>query len=188
LRFVVLNTGFAQVAVSVGVQQIYDNNIFLESTDKSTLDILSETLTPEELGSLDLRRIDGDPNDDFITFPYIGVSGPIEIFEHIKSAAELKAGVYVFANESYENRFILDSNVKVSLEETILPEPFYLDLLSTISSRSNDIPSQKEQQLDNQKHILLHLMLVYQDGSLCHAQIYRLVILLRGMIFRRVFI
>lgn len=130
----------AQVAISAGVTEIYDDNIFLED-DKGVPPpfVIDDDLGDPNLVITPPEQANGDPNDDLITNVYIGASGAIPIGPAVKASAEGKVGGLIFSDNSDESRLTLDSLVKMATERSFLPEPFGAELSSRVESRSNDV-------------------------------------------------
>ena len=130
----------AQVAISAGVTEIYDDNIYLED-DKG---VPPPFVVDDDLGDPSViinppEQADGDPNDDLITNVYIGASGVIPLTPALKTSAEGKVGGLIFSDASDESRLTLDSLVKMATEKSFLPDPFGVELSSRVESRSNDV-------------------------------------------------
>ena len=127
--------GSAQVALTVGVEEIYDQNIYLEN-DNARLDLPAD-LDPADAEAL--KPYNGDPDDDFITNVYLAASGSIPLTKYLKTAAEGRLGTMFFADNSDEDRLTLDSLIDVTSEESLLPKPWFFKLTSDFSSQSADI-------------------------------------------------
>jgi hypothetical protein len=130
----------AQVVISTGVQEVYDDNIFLED-DKGTPPpfVLDSQLGTPGSTFIPPKQVNGDPDDDFITNLYVGVSGPIPLSPHIKSAGEVKVGGLIFADNSNQDRMTLDSTLSFATEKTLLPDPYYVEVQNTVRSQASDI-------------------------------------------------
>ena len=126
----------AQVAVSVGVEEIYDTNIYLENSGKPR-PIPTEVSAQGDSANLD--PYDGDLNDDFITNVYITASGLVEATKYLKIPSEIRFGNLFFASQSDETRLILDSNLSAESTEELLPKPWHFKLGSVFSSQSANI-------------------------------------------------
>lgn len=131
----------AQVSVSVGVQEIYDDNIFLEDDGGLTAGALQAQQNAEAAGEPFEIPVDadGETNDDLITHAYVGLSSAKQLGDVAKLAAEGRVGAYVFNDESDENRLSLDTLLRLDASDAWLPKPLALSLASIISSGSNDI-------------------------------------------------
>ncbi len=142
LAAVSATTAEAQVVVTVGVQEVYDDNIFLEN-DKGTPPpiVVDPSLADPGLLLEPPTEVNGDPDDDFITNAFIGLSGAIPISPHVKTAAEGKFGVIIFADNDDENRLTADAVFTISAEPSLVPAPYYVDGRVAIESKQNDISS-----------------------------------------------
>ena len=133
----------AQIAISLEVQQVYDDNIFLED-DIGMLSPESEAALaalPEEQRDaiLNLEKQNGDPDSDFITLANIGLNGALNLGDVAQIGIDTGAGVAIFSDFDDENRFLLDSLIKLSLKEELLPRPFAFSVASEFRSGSNNI-------------------------------------------------
>ena len=126
---------FAQVAISATVEEIYDDNIFLE--DDEGLPEL--TGLPPELAALITKDNDGDPDSDFITHGVLSISGAIPLSRHFKTAAEARVGAFIFAEESEESRATVDSILDIEPGPSILPEPFAASFRSALQAGVSDV-------------------------------------------------
>lgn len=130
----------AQVAITLGVQEIYDDNIYLEDDSNSLPEILSNPLTrPEEITDEDIERLDGDPNSDFITASTLALSFAIPTGKFLKTGAQGTVGSLMFADKNSENRITLDSNVLIESTKELLGETMFFNLSSEFDSQSNTI-------------------------------------------------
>lgn len=148
-------TASAQVAISVGVQEVYDDNIYLEDDGGVPPPIVIDDQITDPTFVLDPpKQVDGDPNEDFLTNLYVSLSGGIPISPHVKTSAEGKVGAIIFGRESEESRFTLDTFLRMQTEETLLPKPFSAALQSKIESRANDVTDAKGTATEqSQQHI-----------------------------------
>lgn len=128
-------SGAAQVVYSLGVQEVYDDNIFLESGQTPKLPPAGSESTPFVL----TPDTDGLTNDDMITNISIGVSGALPISPHVKSSAGVKTGFLIFAEEDSENRMTLDTALEFKAEQSLVPDPFDVSLSSRINSGSGRV-------------------------------------------------
>jgi hypothetical protein len=130
----------AQVVISVGVQEIYDDNIYLESdTGFPPPIVIDEDLTDPEVVIDPPTQANGDPDNDLITNAYVSLSGAIPLSPKLKSAAEARVGALLFADYGDESRATLDANLSISTEKGVIPDPFTLTTNHAIKSSSNDI-------------------------------------------------
>lgn len=125
----------AQVALSAGVQEVYDDNVFLEDDQE----VVPPPPQPGQQPIVIPETSDGDPNDDFITHAFLGVSGALPIHPDIRSGIEARGGAMFFADQDDESRFTLDSVIKLESLPSLLPEPFFAEITSDLNSGSNDI-------------------------------------------------
>lgn len=125
----------AQVALSIGAQEVYDDNVFLEDDSEITI----PEPQPGQPAIVVSEANDGDPNDDFITHTFLGASGAIPVYEGVKIGLELKGGAMFFANEDNEGRFTADSVLKIESQPVLLPDPFFFEIVSDLNSGSNDV-------------------------------------------------
>jgi len=130
----------AQVVITAGAQEIYDDNIFLENdTGTPPPIVIDDSLSDPNLNIDPPKQADGDPDSDFITNVYLGFSGAVPLSEKIKTSAEGKVGVLIFADQSDETRFTVDTVLTADSDKTLIPEPFYVNSRVAIQSRSSDI-------------------------------------------------
>ena len=137
------NVALAQVALSFGAQEIYDDNIYLEDDNGA---FTPETLAAFEALPPDQQALvrppvngDGDPDSDFITNLNIGLAGPVALSPHIQMGVDTTFGVLLFGSESDSNRLTLDSTIRIRPDETFLPQPFFVSFASSFSSGAADI-------------------------------------------------
>lgn len=132
----------AQVAISVGVQEIYDDNIFLEDDEGLPPPVVFDSDLVEPGFVLDPpEQADGDPDDDFLTNVYLSLNGTIPISPSIRTSAEGRVGGIFFADHDDESRLTLDTTLRITPEEILLPKPYVAAVQSKIESRANDITS-----------------------------------------------
>jgi hypothetical protein len=122
----------AQVIYSVGTQQVYDTNIFLE--DKK----LSESAPKDANGNL-LEQADGDLNGDFISNPYVSLSGKIPTGSKITAAYTAKVGFILYNENTDQNRAALDGVLSIAPKQEVLPQYVTLAFTNTLSSQANAI-------------------------------------------------
>ncbi len=133
------NQATAQVAVSVGVQEVYDDNIYLEDDREVPIREGIDPITGQPVQIVPQKNVDGKVNDDLISHPYLSISGAPNLTEHLTTSLEGKVGAFFFGEETDENRLTLDTLLDVSAAETLIPQPFYLNLSSSLNSNSQDI-------------------------------------------------
>lgn len=131
-----------ELVITAGVQEMYDDNIYLEDDGGVKLEQLN--LDPNQsadfVNSLP-EQLNGKPNDDLITNLFFGVSGAVPLSSHLKTGAEAKLGALIFSDYSDESRLTLDASFATSAERSLLAEPFYADAKVALQSRANDISS-----------------------------------------------
>lgn len=121
----------AQVVYSIGVQEVYDDNIYLEGDVAPPLPAAgTETGTPFIITD----DFDGEANEDFITNVTLGASSALEFSPHVKSSIGAQLGFLMFADYSDESRMTLDAFFGASSESSLIPDPFRLSLSDRISS------------------------------------------------------
>ncbi len=135
----------AQVAITGGVQQIYDDNIFLENDRRRPApfvsgDTLEQDLQDGTLSTLYSEENDGDPNDDMITNVYLDFATNVE---RIKNVAETnvtgRVGGLFFADQGDQDRLTLDGAIDMTASEHVVPKPLFMTLNGTLTSESNNI-------------------------------------------------
>jgi hypothetical protein len=130
----------AQVAISVGIQELYDDNVYLEDDSRSLPPELSDPNNlPEGTTADSLEPIDGDKNSDFITVPSVSIATALPTGQNIDSALEASLAALIFADRTDESRLAIDSHLTFASSETLLPEPFSVRLSSVLNSQSSDI-------------------------------------------------
>lgn len=122
----------AQTVLTLGAQEIFDDNIYLE--DNKKVDV--STLPPDFILP---EQVNGDPQSDMITNVYLGASGNIPLSSKIKTTADGKIGTLIFADQSDESRLTLDGLLSMDSEKTLIPDPFYISFINAIKSSSNGI-------------------------------------------------
>ena len=132
----------AQTALTVGAQEVYDDNIFLENDKKRAAPFVLDNAIEQDLqdGSLSIvshKENDGNPDEDFITNLFVGISGDFPEFEkYALTTADARVGVLLFADNSDYDRLTLDGSLDLLASEYIIPKPFYLGLNVSSSSES----------------------------------------------------
>ncbi len=130
----------AQVAVSVGVGEIYDDNIYLENDGGlPPIEELQNTFTPQQLEDVQKKPNNRDPDSSFITNPYIALSGAIPLSSYYSTSAEGRASAYIFSEESDNNRINFDTTLKFTANETLIPQPYSLSVASYLRSVSDSV-------------------------------------------------
>ena len=160
----------AQLVISTGVEEVYDDNIFLENDSG----VPPPFVVDSQLGSSNTviippKQVDGTLDDDFITNLYIGFSGPIPLTPYLKSSAEAKVGGIIFADNTDESRMTLDTTLDFQTEKTLLPDPWYAELKNQIQSRANDINSAEGTATRQAQTMVSSLALGVRDVKLAQA-------------------
>ncbi|MFN8389008.1 MAG: hypothetical protein U0136_01810 [Bdellovibrionota bacterium] len=130
----------AQVVISTGIQEIYDDNIFLED-DKGVPPpfVVDSQLGDPNANVIPPKQVNGHPDEDFLTDLYVGVSGAIPLTPALKTSADVKVGAIIFADNSNQSRMTLDSTLDVLTEKSLLPDPYYVEAKNVVQSRASDI-------------------------------------------------
>ncbi|HMO18347.1 MAG TPA: hypothetical protein PKA63_08805 [Oligoflexia bacterium] len=135
----------AQVAITVGAQEIYDDNIFLENKNPRPVPVVFDQQIEEEYDGRALitqypERFDGRTNSDFITNAFIGFSGNLQSLEPaIKNSYDLQLGALLFADNNEQNRFTVDGGLDTSLSNALLPDPYHVGISNRIISSANNL-------------------------------------------------
>lgn len=134
----------AQVSITLGVQTLYDDNIFLEDTKAPPVPVLVNDQLLNEDGSrpapLIFDNFDGKPNSDFISNITLGAAGSLPFLrESIDSSYDITGGAILFSTYSEQDRLILDGDIETSISKLILPEPYYVTLRNSVVSASNNV-------------------------------------------------
>jgi hypothetical protein len=141
--FGVLNTdSSAQVAVSVGAQTFYDDNIFLENGENRPAPIVTNSDLSQSFpaGFTTLKNFDGEEDSDIITNLFTEFSGKLPVLrQSVDSSYNLKLGTVIFADFGEQNRFTIDGQLSTALSKDLIPEPFYLRATNAIQSTSNNL-------------------------------------------------
>jgi hypothetical protein len=134
----------AQVSVTLGVQTIYDDNIFLEDTRPPDVPVLINDQLIGESGEkpdpLRFENFDGKPNDDFITNISAGIAGSLPFLRQtLDSNYDLNAGLLLFSTYSEQDRIVLDGFLETSISDLVLPRPYYFTIRNGIFSTTNNV-------------------------------------------------
>jgi len=134
---------FAQVvSINVGVEELYDDNIFLEDDRPVPTELLAN-LPQETIDQIITKDNDGDPNDSFITHPFVSLEAALPKTSNLSRYSEIKSkvtfGAYIFSSDSDENRLSLDSLISAKTTDTLLPNPWVGSVSSQFLSGSKDI-------------------------------------------------
>ena len=144
--FVVLSTfvvhlaatsdAYAQGVLTVGVEEVFDSNIYLESGD---------TLSPEQ--STDIANanggtvpinLDGQEDDDMITVVSSSYTVASESEEFVGAALDLGVSASVFSDNTDESRMAVDNLLSFKSGDRLIPKPFGATLSSALSSEGGD--------------------------------------------------
>ncbi len=135
----------AQVSITLGVQTVYDDNVFLEDTKPPPVPMLfNDDLIEQSSGGTPRRLVfenfDGKPNSDFLTNITAGAAGSLPFLQQtIDSSYDFTAGVILFNKYSEQDRLILDGELETSLADIILPGPYHFTIRNGIHSTSNNV-------------------------------------------------
>lgn len=125
-----ISNASAQVVYSVGTQQVYDSNIFLESGSRP------EGL-PEDVELFE--EFDGKENSDFISNPYVSMAGRVDLSPKLVTAFSARLGAILFADNSRENRFAVDGMFSITPEEGVLPPHWTFFITEALTSQANAV-------------------------------------------------
>ncbi len=157
----------AQVVISVGIQEIYDDNIFLENDNGTPPPVvIDDQLADPTVDVTPPKEVNGDPDDDFITNPYVAFSGNPMISPHWKTAMEGKVGALIFGENSDETRMTVDTIFTIDSEKSILPDPYYAGSKVAIQSRSADITAAEGTATQQAQTLLADIHLGLRDIQL----------------------
>lgn len=132
----------AQVAVTLGAQTYYDDNIYLENgKDRPAPVTFNDQLGTTTTNSYRaLKNFDGQKDNDFITNLYSQFSGKGGPFQKaIDTNYNLKVGTILFVDNVDQDRLTLDGQMTNSLSKNVLPQPYYLTLRNAVQSNSNNL-------------------------------------------------
>lgn len=129
----------AQVILSGGVNETYDDNIFLETGDGTPPPIVldSQLANPTSSGTVP-EQVDGKKNSDFLTNVTLGASGAPHLMRGIQSTMGATVGGVFFADQTDYDQMTLNTDLTLRSQHELIPEPFYFNLGSQIRSQSND--------------------------------------------------
>lgn len=135
----------AQVAITLGVQEVYDDNVFLENDRRRPAPLVLDDALEADIADGDLSvfysdQADGSPDDDFITNVFIAAATDVP---QLKNYADInldgRIGGLFFADYDDQNRITLDGTVSVLISDLIIPQPYYIEYRSALRSDSGDI-------------------------------------------------
>jgi len=122
-----------QVVYSVGTQQVYDSNIFLE--DES---VPSENLPTRPDGSR-FEEFDGDKNSDMISNPYVSAAGRVNLSPKLITNFSARVGAMIFSDNDRENRSTVDGLISITPEQGVLPDYWTFFVTEALSSQANAV-------------------------------------------------
>ena len=137
----------AQVSVTLGAQEMYDDNIFLEDDVKRppfviTDDLIEEDVKRGRVPTLLGEEIDGEKNDDLITTLSLGIAGNVPVLQqYATTTAQGQVAFLLFADQSSQDRVTLDGRIESEATEAFLRKPYYANLLNEFTSSSGDVSS-----------------------------------------------
>ena len=135
----------AQVAVSVGVRETYDDNVFLENGQRHPNPFVLNDAIEQDIKDGQLSILGGDPadgkkNGDVISNVNLSASGSMEdVSSAVKGGWNLGTGLLLFNKYTDYSRVTVDALVDVALKDTYLPKPFFVSASTGISSRTSDV-------------------------------------------------
>ncbi len=131
---------YAQVAITAGVQGLYDDNIFLEDDSISLPPELSDPANfPEGLTLESLKQVDGKKDDDFIMVPSLSIASAIPVGQNFDSSVEVSIAALMFTDNTDESRLTLDSHLTFGSSDTLLPDPLFFKVSSMLNSQSSSV-------------------------------------------------
>lgn len=131
-------------SITLGVQQSYDDNVFLENDERIPVPLVANAALEEDIqdGSLSVfagDENDGKPDDDFITNVFLSMATQFpQVQKYADVNVEGTVGALFFAEVENQDRLTLDGKLRANLSKEILPEPFYLGAGATLESQSNN--------------------------------------------------
>lgn len=146
LMFSSLNSlASAQVSVTLGMQELYDDNIFLENDKRRPApfvlnDNVIDDLRDGHLSTVPSDSQNGKPDSDILSNLFIDFSGkPKSLTNYIDSSYQLRTGLIIFGTFSEQNRITLDGNLRTNLADKFLPKPYYIGINNALQSSSNNL-------------------------------------------------
>jgi len=133
----------AQIAVSVGVQEIYEDNVFLEDdigafTPEALEGIQQLPEEDQELFELPESQ-NGDPDDAFLTNLTLGISGGSPFSKYANLSFDATAGLIFFSGVDDQDRWSLDSLIELRPAEYVLPQ--WLDISANSAFQTDSFDS-----------------------------------------------
>lgn len=135
----------AQVSITLGLQELYDDNIFLENDNRRPApfvlnDNIIEDLRDGNLSTVSSNSQDGHPDDDILSNLFVDFSGkPKALANLIETSYQLRTGLLIFSSYSEQNRLTLDGNLRTFFSDKFLARPFYFGINNGLQSASNNL-------------------------------------------------
>jgi len=126
-----LSPSSAQIVYSVGTQQVYDSNIYLEDKGNGG--------GPADPDGNQFEEFDGELNEDFISNPYVAMAGRIPTGSKMVTNFSTRLGAVLYTDNDQENRFTVDGMLSFKPEDGVMPEYWTIGLTEGISSQANAI-------------------------------------------------
>lgn len=134
----------AQVSISLGVQEMYDDNVFLEDGQRRPAfvildDQFEEDFNDGEVPTILSDELDGEESDDLLTNLNLSLAGSSPYFrKYLENRFQLGVGAILFAEYNNRNRLTLDGVIDTSAAKTWLPDPFYASIANEFRSTASD--------------------------------------------------
>jgi len=122
----------AQIVYSVGTQQVYDTNIFLED-DKTPTNV------PLDKNGNPIEQADGELNSDFISNPYISMAGRIPSGNMLVTNYNARLGFILYNENAQQNRLAVDGTLLITPRQEVLPKYWTFSLADTMSSQASSV-------------------------------------------------
>ena len=136
----VVTAASAQTVFTFGADEYYDNNIFLEDDNGVPAPVIVDSQLGQPEGNLKIPdQYDGDPNDAYITNVFVGASGAVPLSQSLVTTAAGRVGGIFVGDYSDQDRVTLDTNLSISPEQGLLPEPLNFSITDTIRSQGGNI-------------------------------------------------
>lgn len=140
----------AQVSISLGAQEMYDDNVFLEGGDRRPSFVLlddqfEEDFNEGEVPTILSDELDGEESDDLITNLSISFAGDSPYLkQYMTNRAQFGVGFILFADYSSQNRLTLDGILDTAASKEWLPDPYYIGIANAFNSDASDNVSSAE--------------------------------------------
>lgn len=131
-------------SITLGVQQSYDDNVFLENDERIPVPLIANAALEEDIrdGALSVfagDETDGDPDDDFITNVFLSMATQFpQVAKYADVNVEGTVGALFFAEVENQDRLTLDAKLRANLSKELIPEPFYIGAGASLESQSNN--------------------------------------------------